>query len=209
MLLYSPKVTRQIRRMSEPPEGSTTTDKKSLIPRVHTHPKNSLMQKVEILQAFTEDAINVLRQDLEASKQEVTKADSTNISDLLRALDETHQQFRSKLLRNMQGKRQNSESEGRQDFVTDTLESPNKPEEVRKFLFKLDDLSGSLASLEQKEDGPEKTILRPDPPSSPLPETTHPHELGIIEEQNEVDNTSENEVPIEVETLQKLDDTKV
>jgi hypothetical protein len=200
--------------MSEPPVTEGLTDKKSLLPRVHTHPKNSLMQKVEILQAFTEDAINVLRQDLEATKQEATsssKTDSTNISDLLRALDETHQLFRSKLLRNMQGKRQISESDSRQDFLTDALDSPNRPEEVKKFLFKLDDLSGSKASLEQKEDAgiPDKPSFRPDPPASPLPDLAHPHELEIIEEQNEVDNTSESELPIETETLQKLDDTKV
>ena len=199
--------------MTEGTEG--TTEKKSQIPRVHTHPKNSLMLKVEILQAFTEDAINVLRQDLEATKQEVTttsKTDSTNICELLKALDETHQQFRNKLLRNMQGKRQSSECETKQDLVCDSLESPNKPEEVRKFLFKLDDLSGSLASLDQKEDAgiADKTSFRPDPPSSPLPENVHlAHELEIIEEQNEVDNTSENEIPIEMETLRALDDTKV
>jgi hypothetical protein len=47
----------------------STADKRSVLPRVHTHPKNLLLQKVEVLQSFTEEAINVLKQDIEATKQ--------------------------------------------------------------------------------------------------------------------------------------------
>ncbi len=93
-------------------------------------------------------------------------------------------------------------------------ETPHKPEESKKFLFKLDNLSGSVGSLDQNEDqyhvtgSQTKPVIRADPPVSPQPET-HLHNLGIIEEQNEVDNQSESEVPIEVDVEPKTEDSKV
>ena len=268
--------------MSEPVNDVPQHEKKSNIPRVHTHPKNFILQKVEILQSFTEEAINVLRQDLEATKAEATKTEArqenSNISDLLKALDETHQQFRNKLLRNVyQNKRQSSANkEETEIFVSDAVseaaaESPHRTDDVKKFLFKLDDLSGSLASLDRTDDhsgsqikkaeptatqvkppsraeptgsqfkpilkaepsasqvkpglrtepsgsqakpalrvelpGSQiKTASRAEPPGSPLPDMLHPHELAIIEEQNEADNVSENEETQETDT--KEIDTK-
>jgi hypothetical protein len=108
--------------MSEP-VNDLPADKKILLPRVHTHPKNLLLQKVEVLQSFTEEAIHVLRQDIEATKQEATarsdsRQDSANLSDLLKALDETHQQFRNKLLKTVyQSKRQISASRDEPELV--------------------------------------------------------------------------------------------
>jgi hypothetical protein len=71
-------------------------------------------------------------------------------------------------------------------------EAAESPRDVKKFLFKLEDLSGSLSSLEQpNEEHPvsqTKAGFRAEPPGSPLPEMLHPHELEIIEEQNEADN---------------------
>lgn len=212
--------------MSEP-VNDLPQDKKSLLPRVHTHPKNLLMQKVEILQSFTEEAINVLKQDIEATKVDVqskpdpAKHDSgTNISELLKALDDTHQQFRSKLLKSVyQNKRQISSSREETEILTPeptTAEAVESPRDVKKFLFKLDDLSGSLASLDQVEDhsgGQNKAVFRAEPPGSPLPEMLHPHELEIIEEQNEADNEDQldsstsaktaAEVPKENETVEE------
>jgi len=46
------------------------------------------------------------------------------------------------------------------DPATEGVESPR---DVKKFLFKLDDLSGSLASLDQNEDQ-NKQVFRADPP---------------------------------------------
>ena len=195
--------------MSEPVSDVPHQDKKPTIPRVHTHPKNLILQKVEILQSFTEEAINVLRLDIEAAKVEASKTtearqENSNISDLLKALDETHQQFRNKLLRTVyQNKRQTSGNKEEteiffSDSVSEAAESPHRTDDVKKFLFKLDDLSGSLASLDQPEEhSGGLTMIKPpsraEPPGSPLPEMLHPHELEIIEEQNEADNVSENE----------------
>ena len=188
-----------------------------------------------MLQSFTEEAINVLKQDIEATKIEATTSKSeaskmenrqehnANISELLKALDETHQQFRNKLMKSVQHqlpvKRQTSASKEEAEVTSEPgsaePETPHKPEEVKKFLFKLDDLSGSKGSLDQNEDqhhatgSQNKPVIRVDPPVSPQPET-HQHNLGIIEEQNEVDNQSENEIPIEAEDVQpKTEDPKV
>lgn len=65
------------------------------------------------------------------------------------------------------------------------------PSDVRKFLFRLDNLSGSKGSLEQLEEN--TTPAGTDPlPSSPQPDSSHLHELEIIEEINEADNQSES-----------------
>ena len=74
----------------------------------------------------------------------------------------------------------------------------------------------SLASLDQVEDhsgGQNKAVFRAEPPGSPLPEMLHPHELEIIEEQNEADNEDQldsstsaktaAEVPKENETVEE------
>ena len=209
-LFFSPTVRRLWRRMSEP-VNDLPADKKLHLPRVHTHPKNLLLQKVEVLQSFTEEAINVLRQDIEATKSEVqSKADvgkqqesSSNIAELLKALDETHQQFRNKLLKTVyQNKRQTSTNREETEIIAPDTASPDvmeSPRDVKKFLFKLEDLSGSLVSLDTNEDHPGvpgKPVFRAvDPPGSPLPEILHPHELEIIEEQNEADNEENQESP--------------
>jgi len=137
------------------------------------------------------------------SKSENRVEHNSNISELLKALDETHQQFRNKLMKSVQHqlpvKRQTSanreEAEVTSDPGTAEPETPHNPDETRKFLFKLDDLSGSLASLEHNEDlmqhatgSQNKPVIRADRPVSPQPES-HPHNLGIIEEQVSISST--------------------
>jgi len=81
------------------PHDKINYDKRGLLLRTNTNPKY-LAQKIDMLQAFTEEAVTALKNEIDTSKQEVTRQESGNLADLFKALDDTHQQFKNKLMKN-------------------------------------------------------------------------------------------------------------
>jgi len=139
--LNSPRVGRLWRRMSEPvndlPKQRIKKRKPVYVRQQNVNNNNKdFLQKVEMLHSFTEDTLNALKQEQEQGGACKTDQDST---ELLKILDDTHQQFRNNLLRGVHRSRQgsissagNRESPAHSDIDIDSDNKPKKFEQAKK-----------------------------------------------------------------------------
>ena len=143
--LSSPKIGARLwRRMSEPvndlPKQRIKKRKPVYVRQQATNNNNSrvLIEKVEMLHSFTQDTLDAIKQEQDqgACSIDTTKKDSV---ELLKILDETHQQFRNNLLKGIYQKRHgsissagNRESPAHSDYEVDSDSKSRKIEQVKK-----------------------------------------------------------------------------
>jgi hypothetical protein len=98
-----------------------------------------LLDKVETLQSFTQDTMNAVKQDQERGSGACRNDPNHDSAELLKILDETHQQFRNNILKAANAGRQgsissigNRDSPAPSDYDTDTEVKPRRLEPAKK-----------------------------------------------------------------------------
>jgi hypothetical protein len=145
--LSSPKIGARLwRRMSEPVNDlpkQRIKKRKPVYVRQQAVANNNnrvLIEKVEMLHSFTQDTLDAIKQEQDTgaacNTTDTTKKES---AELLKILDETHQQFRNNLLKGIYQKRHgsissagNRESPAQSDQEVDSDSKSRKLEQVKK-----------------------------------------------------------------------------
>ena len=149
--MSSPKVGRLWRRMSEPVNDLPKQRIKKRTPvyvrqqsaqtaAINNANNKLLLDKVEMLNSFTQDTMNAFKQEQERGSGVACKKDPNHDSaELLKILDETHQQFRNNILKAANAGRQgsigsigNRDSPAQSDYDTDTEMKPRRLEPAKK-----------------------------------------------------------------------------